>query len=819
MDLDKIGDRWDQLDELFEQAISLPTDEVEDFCRRACGDDQELKAFLSDLVTAVDMGDEQVRDSITLLAQDVAQFAQLTGQRVGAYHIDELLARGGMGEVYLASRADGEFEKKVVLKVVQSKLNRDEFVRHFRTERQVLANLSHPSIPALIDAGQLDDGRPWFVTEYVRGEPIDAFCESRKTPTKERIVLVEEVGRAVQHAHNRLVLHLDIKPDNILIEHDGTPKLLDFGVARLIGETDTGHQAFTPEYASPEQLRGDAPTVASDIYSLGVLLFRLVTGELPFEAPRFAPASTKIADRAQLVRRLRSPETLAGLDKDLRAVLARAMADDVAERYSSIESLLLDLYRYRNHRPVSARERTLGYRFAKYARRNTLPLAITIGVFVMLVSFGLREAALRKQAQSASLLAAQEAETSRQVSTFLTELFEVSDPGEARGNSVTARELLDKGAERIGGDLIDRPLVATQLMRVMGNVYVSLGLYDDAAPLLEAALTRREAALRDDDAELARILTSLGSVYRRLARFDDAEPPLLRGLAIREQLLAADNVEIAESLQALGDFYMRHGRFDDAVSAHLRGIRIRAATQGPDHPDHAVHLFSLAMVYSDLGRNEESEELYLRAIDILERAWGRDHPDLANLLESLGNLYTNSKRLDEAVPYLERGLALREKALDPEHPLVSYSLMNISAMYANGGQLDKAEGYLLRAIAIQENAFEPDDYRLALSRYNLGDIYYDRGLIDEAQEIGLIAHASLTKRLRPDHPFIGFASKLLADTYFKQERLEEAEAYYRQAFAVFGPRPVDDPVRQDTVAGYVAFLRASGRDEDADAIQ
>ncbi len=819
MSAEHIDTQWDRIDELYDQALSLPPEQVVAFCTDACGDDEVLRQFLLDLVGSTVLSDDAIRQSISALARDVAGAPEITGERVGAYRIEKLLARGGMGEVYLASRADGEFEKSVVVKVVRNRLNRDEFVRHFRTERQVLANLSHPYIPALVDAGQLEDGRPYFIAEYVDGTPIDAWCDTQKLSIDRRISLVLQVAAAVQHAHSNLVLHLDIKPENILIAADGTPRLLDFGVARLIDERDQGHKAFTPEYASPEQLRGESPTVASDVYSMGVLMYRLLAGELPFSSPRFSPAETKLAEREHLDARVRKPESLPDVDRDLRAIVRKSMAEAVADRYSSVEALLADLERYRNRRPVEAVTPTLSYRAGKFARRNTIAIAVVAGVFVLLAAFAVRETSLRKEAQAAHQRAEQEAETSRQVSRFMTELFEVSDPGEARGNSVTARELLDRGAERIGTDLEDQPFVAARMMSTMGSVYVKLGLYDAAAPLLEEARSLREATLSAEDVDLAAVLTQLGDVYRRLARFDEAEAVLERSLAIHEQQVPTDRVELAETLQTLGNLYMRQGRFDDAEQAHLRGIPIHERVLGPEHPDFASHLSSLAMVYADRGRNDEAEAHYLRAIGILERAWGPDHPDLANYLESLGNLYNSLARYDESAAYLERGLALRESALESDHPLISYSLMNLSALFGNSGDLDKAEAYIARAIRIQEKAFDADDYRLALSRYNLGDTLLQRGRLDEAAALAHTALDSWSKTLEPDHPFIGYANRLLGQVYMAQGLNDQAEPHVMKAYSVFGQRPPDDPWHIKAATAYAEWLRAAGRDDEADAVE
>ncbi len=817
MGMTRLYERWEDLDDLFEQAVSLPPDEVETFCRSACGDDQELYELLHDLVTSAEVSDETVRRSISKLAQDVASDTPLTGERIGAYQLEHLLGRGGMGDVYLASRADGAFDKKVAIKVVRNRQVTGHFSDHFRRERRVLASLNHPSIPPLIDAGQLEDGRLYFIGGYVDGVPIDDYCDDNALSEEQKLDLLRQVGEALQHAHNNLVLHLDIKPDNVLVEADGKPCLLDFGIARLMGEQMEGYRAFTPGYASPEQIRGEYLTAASDVFSLGALMFRIFNGHPPFSAPRFAPSQTILAERKEFAERLVQLDELTELNADLQAIVCKAMAEDPAERYRTVESFLLDLKYYRNHLPVSARNKTYGYRLGKYLRRHRLAIGVVALVVAVLTAFGFREADLRQQAQEASAVAAREAETSRQVSDFVIDLFEVSDPGEARGNSVTARELLDKGAERVANDLADQPLIAAEFLTVIGGVYVSLGLFQPAAEIFENTLALRET-VEGRGAELAHVLTRLGDAYTRLSRFEDAELVLRRALDVQEQAAQPDYVEMEYTYEVLGNLYMRLARYDEAEDMHRRGITLAEQYLGPDHPEYASHLAALARVHYDQGRNEESEVLYLKAIEILESAWGADHPDLGLYFENIGNLYNHMQRYDEAADYMRRGLTLREQVLEANHPMLSYSLLNLSVVLINQDRLEDAEPYLLHAIAIQEEIFEPDDFRLALSRMNLGELRFKSGELREAKRLALMAENSLAKTLEPNHPYLGFSHLLLADIHFAEGDLETAAPYFEHAYAVFGERPEEDPVRIQMIDKYVGFLRATGRDDEADAL-
>ena len=742
-----------------------------------------------------------------------------------------------------------------MIKLIRRRLNMDDFVRHFRTERQVLANLNHASIPVLIDAGQLGDGRPYLVCEFVDGVPIDRFCDDNELREDARLRLVEKIAGAVQHAHNNLVLHLDIKPDNILVEQDGTPRLLDFGVARLINDSEVGHEAFTPEYASPEQLQGKTLSVNSDIYSLGVLLYRILTGRTPFDAPRFAASENKIADRQSFAETIRKPLASAELNPDLHAIVAKATARDRSERYASIDAFSRDLRDYRQKRPVSARGGGFLYRAGKFSRRHAVAIAAVIGIFAVLATFAIRENSLHQQMQAAYLVAEREAETSSRVSAFMTELFRLSDPGEARSNEVTARELLDNGAQRIDEELRNRPLVQSQLMRVMGDVYLNLGLNDEALPLLQKSVRIRETALDAEDAELGTVLTQLGLAYLKEGRFDDAATNLLRGLDIRKSVLGPEDEAVAHTLTYVGvlrtfqnDYadaensllqavsiyeknfgpeysglaetysnlagvYFRVGRLADAEEFFLRSIAIEEKEHGPDHPWVATRLDNLGNVYNTAGRNDEAIAVQRRSLAIREKTLPPKHPEIAQNLDNLANAYAAIGQVDESETLRLRALAIREEIFGPQHPHIATSLGNLGSLYLKRGQLDKAEDYLLRSMAIKERIYNPDSPRLATGLLNLGNIYLQRNKLATAEDVTLRAIAILKRKLPDNHLYRMYSDWQLANIYRDSDRLGEAEALYERVEPLWRSRPAGDVDRDTMLADYALFLEKAGRGE------
>ncbi len=859
-------DQWDKLEVLFHQAIRLPAGEAAEFCSKACGNDRLLRDFLYELVTSAGTSEARVHESISALASDLAQQSSLVGERVGAYRLDELIGQGGMGSVYLASRADGEFERQVTVKLIRHKLNDDEFLRHFRTERQVLARLSHPYIPALIDAGQLADGRPYFVAEYVDGVPIDEYCGQNDLSVKERVALVEKLGEAVQHAHSNFILHLDIKPANVLIESDGTPRLLDFGIARLMSDPDTGHKAFSPDYASPEQLRGESPSAASDIYALGVLMYRLLAGDKPFDAPRFSPDDTKLAERMALAEKVNRPAAMKGVDPDLAAIVRKAMAEPIAARYSSVESLLLDLSYHRKHLPVSARPRSYPYRLRKYLRRRWAGLAVTAAFVGVLFGFAVREYQLRQQAQLAHAAASREAEAARQVSTFLTELFRVSDPSEARGNTVTTRELLDRGARKIRRELADQPMLRARMMGTMSDVYGKLGLYDDAVELARDKLALHERELGPDHVRIAADLNDLGDLYHLQARYREAEALHLRALALQRDLAGPEHTDVSRSLSSLARSAAYQGRLGEAESLLRQALAILETEADNDPVEVSDTLANLGGLLREREKPAEAERLLRRALDIRERELGADHYLVAETLVGLARLLGDVGRYDEAEALVVRALAIGERVLDDDHEKRGDWMMSLGNLYTRQGKTEQAEPIVRQAIALFENALGADHLNVALGLEDLGMLMADQGRWRDAELAFRRQLGIYETRLGTEHPGVGqvlnnigwvlsdglqryteaetalqravkiFTATAEPDDYWNalsrwtlannlrdQGRYPESETYFEQALAYMtqsgGSGRAENPDLPDLIRDYSKMLRAAGREADALAVE
>jgi tetratricopeptide (TPR) repeat protein len=620
--------------------------------------------------------------------------------------------------------------------------------------------MDHPGIAQVFDGGATDDGRPYFVMELVQGVPINEYCDTHRLSSEERIRLFVDVCHAVQHAHHKGVVHRDLKPSNVLVtvrDDEAMVKIIDFGIAKALGHeltdrtlvTRIGQIVGTPEYMSPEQAERSGLDVdtRTDVYSLGVMLYELLVGALPFdfsaraeeairhairetEVPRPSTKLTSLVETRDTIARCRRT-TVEALRRELRSdldwIILKAMEKDRTRRYDTANGLALDLDRHLNDEPVLARAPSAGYRVAKFVRRHRLGVAAGTAIVTALV-LGMALATIGMvRAQQAELRAEAEAEAAKQVSDFLVELFSVNDPSEALGNTITAREILDRGAERIEGEMIDQPSLQGRLMEVMGSVYTSLGLYRDAEPLLLRSLEVRRAALGSHHPDVATSLHALAWLYRAQSRLEEALPLAREAAEIRGDLLGPEDLETASSLQVLGMVQRDRGEFEAARENLERSLAIRETALGPDHIDVSTSLYHLGWLALREGEYGRAKELYQRSCAIAERELDPDSWSLGWCYNDLGVVTDHLGERDAAEEYFLRALRIFEKVLSPEHPSLGSLLNNLGAMYWRKGDYDAARLYYERALVIQESAFGPDNPRTAAALMNLALLSQSEG--------------------------------------------------------------------------------------------
>jgi non-specific serine/threonine protein kinase/serine/threonine-protein kinase len=765
-----------------------------------------------------------------------------------------------MGVVYLAEQQE-PIQRRVAVKVIKLGMDTREVVARFESERQMLAMMSHPCIAKVFEAGATERGRPFFVMEYVDGDRITEYCDRERLKIPERLRLFLQVCSAVQHAHQKGIIHRDLKPSNVLVEiQDGepTPKVIDFGVAKATGPgspdrtllTRRGAWIGTPAYMSPEAAEGAALETDSrtDIYALGVLLYELLCGTLPFDSDRLLRATDEelrrilreedppppsqrlsaLGSEAGEVSGRRGTDAASlrkGLQGDLDWIVMRAIEKDRDRRYASASELAGDLLRHLGHQPVTAGPPGAAYRLGKLVRRHRLAVAAAAAIVLTLLLGIAGTTVGLVRARAAERAAREEARTAQAVSDFLVGLFQVSDPGEARGNTITAREILDQGAKEIREGLGEEPRVQARLLGTMGSVYRKLGLFEQASSLLEDSLRLQEARAGAEPAEIAGTLEELGTLEVELGRFERGEELLDRALTTLRQAPGGDEGAVAEVLKELAVLHYRKGDNERAEPLFRESLEIARRVLGPEHPLVAWNLNDLGNIARDREDYEESEDLFRRSLEIHEKLFGPVHPYVANNLNNLANSLQNQAEYERALPLRARAQAIYEKVLGEDHPLTALGRANLALLYKEQGSFAQAEALYRQALEARERVLGPGHPDVAVSLYHLAALYRDQGSYERAAplyeralavaetamgggdyRVGVILHSFaglhraqgayhraeadlrraldiLQRSLQPQHSRVLAAVAGLADVVARLERYEEAKALYERALA------------------------------------
>jgi eukaryotic-like serine/threonine-protein kinase len=741
---------------------------------------------------------------------------------IGPYHLLRVLGQGGMGVVYEAEQSE-PVRRRVALKIIKLGLDTREFVARFETERQALAVMSHPNIARIHDGGSTETGRPYFVMELVHGVPITEYCDANRLSVRERLDLFLAVCAGVHHAHQKGVIHRDLKPSNVLVALEGdrpVPKVIDFGVAKTLGPrltdhtlvTELGRPMGTPEYMSPEQAEASVMDVdtRTDIYSLGVMLYEMLVGALPIDVAvrearggitRFvvretdAPKPSRrfeslrgsrqaVADR----RRTEQRELLRELRSDLDWIVMRAIEKDRTRRYDSVTSLAGDIERHLQGQPVLARPPTLGYRAGKFVRRHWAGTAAA-AIAVLALAAGAAAATIGLvRARAAEHEARLEAETARQVTDFVVDLFRISEPGEAMGSMVTAREILDRGAIDIRGRLGDQPVVRSRMMAVMGAVYLALGLYDQAEPLLTEALVLQRDVLGPGHRDVAGTLLELAELARVRGAADDARSLAEEALAIAVAAEGPDHLQTGMAHQRLGEALRDLGEYDEARRSLDRAVEIRQRLLGPDDNATLAGLAQVGWLNRVVGDFQGAREIFERVLEVAERQLPSGHPHLAGVLSDLGVVLSDLGELEQARGYYERALAIRQETLGPQHLEVAASLNNLGALEWRAGNLDASQEHYEASLRVYEAVLGPESDgvartvgNLALLHHSRGDYREARGLYERAIAIGERIHGPDHGRVTHTLNNYGWLLRSIADFANAQRVLERALAAHEAA--------------------------------------
>ncbi len=810
------GGRWTEVRVLFEELVEVPAEERER--RIAALPDPDLASRVARLLAADSEAGRFLETPAVAVAGGLFDGLAATEseapppERIGPYRVLRRLGRGGMGEVLLAERADGLFEQKVAIKLLRRGMASDEVLARFSRERRILARLEHPHIARLLDGGATEDGRPYFVMELVEGEPITDYCRTRDLSVEERLRLLEDCCDALAAAHRNLVVHRDLKPSNVLVTRDGEVKLLDFGIAKLLGPEDTGEAAaetrtelrlLTPAYAAPEQIFGEPVTTATDVWALGALAYELLTGTLPQKRESRSPSSLAASaaddvterpsqrvareplaalplsapregDRRRLVKRLRGD-----LDNVVLAALRRAPE----RRYGSVTAFAGDLRRHREGQPVKARPDTVGYRVGKFVRRNRVVVAAGILVIASLVA-GLAVAAWQaRRAEAHAKTAAAAARRAESVKEFLIGLFEVADPEQASGGSVTASELLDQAGRRLETELSSEPDIQADLLEAVARIDRGLGRLDTAGDLAKRSLEIRQRILPSGAAAIGRSLATLGAVSMSKGQLDEAEKQITAALAVLEKTEPPDSLATA---RAKSDFAQVRFWKGDAIPAEKieRGVyETYRRVLGDDNAQTAMHLRNLGVLLDELDRLDEAEKAYRDSQAVLVKRLGPDHVNLGysylNLAVLLGGRRNQSA---EAEALYKRTLEIRRKALGPKHPTVGQALQLSGLFYLNQGRLEESEAAYGEALALF-SGIDPKHFEVGKCKNGLALIASRRGRYAEAEATMAEVEALFREVLGEKHPFTWQVRGNRASQIGLQGRLDEEESLEREVAA------------------------------------
>lgn len=720
--------------ELFHAALEHSGEHRERFLRTAC-DDDGLRAEVRELLAAHELNHDFLEDSPHQRAAELIdrQLAdRLIGRRFGQWRIEHLIHSGGMGSVYLARRSGDQFEQRGALKLIRAGLNEAHLREAFARERRLLATLEHPGIARLLDGGTTEDGVPWLVMEYVDGVPIDRWADDQQLDTGQRLALFEQLCAAVEHAHQHLVVHRDIKPGNVLVTADGTPRLLDFGIARLLPETSldidmtlTRQRMLTPACASPEQIMGQPVTTASDVYQLGVLLYRLLTRTLPLDVTTTSAAEAErlICTQTPPLPSSRVERTLARrLRGDLDAIIMTTLRKEPARRYGSALALAEDLRRFRNGQPVQARPDSIPYRTGKFLRRHWQGVALTSMAFLALMA-GLAVAVWQAEA------ARSERDRLQHVNEFMESILLEADPSHA-GTDATVRDMLATAGQRIEHSFQDSPQIEASIRHTIGYAQLSLMLLDEAEHNLLRASELNHRLYGPHDVRSLRSRAYLAWLDYSRGQYDQAaadyaaiiaqltsrHPPGFRATVINDSGLVLAALEQHE--QALA-------RFEQALALHLE--------HEPDHADLPLIYNNIGFAWHNLGDLVQAEAHYRQALEHLRHQHADNpHPDIAYGLNNVGLLLRDLGRHEEALPLFLESLEIRTATLGEQHPGTGHGHLNLARLLLEMQRPESARPHARRAWENARDQLEPEQLQYMVARLTWARIQYFSGQTDQA---------------------------------------------------------------------------------------
>jgi serine/threonine-protein kinase len=808
-------EKWQKLKEVFQDALDVPTIERLEFVRSKTAGDDELFDKVKNLLDAYEEADDFIEKptvSVSHFVSDTPKFS-LIGQQIGSYKIESEIGRGGMGAVYLAKRADKEFDKKVAIKLIKRGLDTDEIIKRFRNERQILAGFDHPNITRLIDGGATQDGLPYLVMDYVKGEPLTKYCQRRNLSINERLKLFLKVCSAVRYAHQNLIIHRDLKPSNVLVTKDGVPKLLDFGIAKLIADdtndetqSNTMLHVMTPEYASPEQIQGKPITTSTDVYSLGVVLYELLTGERPFrvksknaeeiskiitDSDPLKPSDVLTKGEKKLEQSVdgrkrvistssRIAFAASQLRGDLDNIILMAMRKEPTRRYESVEQFAGDIQRYLSGLPVIAQEDTFIYRASKFVGRNKTGVAAGIGVAASLIAGIISTSRQSRIAKRERDTARREAHKAERINQFLQKTLSSADPSE-HGKDTTVLQALQFAAEQIESEFADQPEIQADLKTTIGKTYLNLEQVAKAEPHLLSAWEIRRKVLPENSEEIALSLNNLGLLHRIKGDFPTAETLFHRSLKILHEIYGEKHLLIAEVLENLGFLSILQGKHEEALKIYYKELAMLNGLKGRNHPATTRTLSRLADCFGIMGNYKGAEKLSRQALKIIETHYPKTHPDVIEVTAGLANTLLRTNQT-EAENLLYELLQTREKVFSKESPQYAWTLYNLAFLMNIQQRFDEGQKFAERIIALRNKSINEEHPVISAALQMSAIAFMGMGNPEKAEPLLRESLILRQNTLSADHWILDTSKSILGECLAQIGNYAGAETFLFQSY-------------------------------------
>ncbi len=813
-------ERWQRIETIYHAALDQDPSRRAEYVQQACGKDELLRQEVESLLAESDDGEDFLETpALHVAARVLASSATAAGETtsagslpnfIGRYRIIRLLGEGGMGTVYEAEQEDPR--RVVALKVIRPGLATPERLRRFRHESQALGRLQHSGIAQIYDAGTADTGygpQPYFAMELVRGESLDRFAATHPMNAQQKLALMARICEAVHHAHQRGLIHRDLKPGNILIEETGQPKILDFGVARLTEaeaqltvQTEVGQIVGTLAYMSPEQVTGDPLEVdtRSDVYSLGVILYQLLTGQLPYTV-----SGRQIPEAVHTIRES-DPAPLSSISRnyrgDIETIVGKALEKDKARRYESAAALAEDIERSLRDEPILARPPSTSYQLSKFARRHRALVIGVVAVFLVLVAgiaVSTTQAIRARRAEQAAIgerdRANRERDRATRITDFMTRMFKVSDPGEARGNSVTAREILDKASSDLTTGLATDPDAQSQMLKVMAGTYMNLGLLPRARDLAQKSFDIRRNVFGQNDPRTLESMAQVGDVLEREGKFDEAEKLERQAFAAEQRVLGSDDDLTLNTMNLLVVVIGDQGRFAEAEKLDREQISILTRKVGADDSKTFAARTNLAGLLAVQARYAEAEKENRALVEIGRRQWGSDHPRTLAVMDNLGMALRQEGRLSEAEQIFREDLAARQRVEGPEHPSTLVTMQNLADAVSAQGRFAESERIYRALTEISSRTLGPDYPHTLEDEFSLAGVLLREGRVEEARSMFQATLAKQLKVLGPENPDTLSSRSGLVQVLIAEHRYDQAASMARQNYElqsrILGPQYPD----------------------------